>query len=224
MSADSTDLPDDEDDVLAAEYALRLLTPDIERAMDRRVADDPAFAARVHDWEARLASMAEELDDVRPSPSVRRALLETVGGAPASRPRRWVLWTGLGLATSAAVAVVSLRTTLLRGPVYEAQIAASDGSLRFRATVSGPDLVLARLEGGPRPGRVLELWLIAEGDPAPISLGVIPETDRIEIALAPDLVARLAGAALAVSDEPPGGSPTGAPTGEVLAAAALLAL
>ena len=42
--------------------------------------------------------------------------------------------------------------------------------------------------------------------------------------LAKAVAARLAGGTLAVSDEPPGGSPTGAPTGEVLAAAPLVEL
>ncbi|WP_417209947.1 anti-sigma factor domain-containing protein [Antarctobacter sp.] len=223
MSADLPEMPED-DDLMAAEYVLRLLSPDIERAMDRRVIDDPGFAVRVRDWEARFASMTDELGDMTPSRRTRRALMDSIGGAPASPARRWWLGTGLGLATVAALLVISPLPTLLRGPEFEAQIASADGTLRMNATITGAELVLARLEGGPRPGRALELWLIADGAPAPVSLGVLPEADSTRIALTPALAAQLTGAALAVSDEPPGGSPTGAPTGEVLAAAPLVAL
>jgi anti-sigma-K factor RskA len=65
---------------------------------------------------------------------------------------------------------------------------------------------------------VLELWLI-EGDAAPVSLGVLPEAPQARVPLDRALAARIAaGALLAISDEPEGGSPTGAPTGAVLAA------
>ena len=77
-----------------------------------------------------------------------------------------------------------------------------------------------RTAGAAVPGRVLELWLIA-GDNPPVSLGVLPEAASAEVQLTPDLVAALAAGTLpinlAISDEPPGGSTTGAPTGAVLA-------
>jgi anti-sigma-K factor RskA len=65
--------------------------------------------------------------------------------------------------------------------------------------------------------RVLELWLIAPGD-KPRSLGLIDANRPIHIKLPTDLVQRVAAdATLAVSLEPPGGSPTAAPTGPVIA-------
>ena len=65
--------------------------------------------------------------------------------------------------------------------------------------------------------RVLELWLIAPGD-QPRSLGLIEAGRPVHINLPPDLIRRIAAdATLAVSLEPPGGSPTGLPTGPVIA-------
>jgi anti-sigma-K factor RskA len=61
------------------------------------------------------------------------------------------------------------------------------------------------------------LWLIAEGG-APVSLGLLEPQGPSRITVPDDLRPVLAGATLAVSDEPPGGSPTGQPTGAVLAA------
>lgn len=223
MSSDLPFLPDD-DDALAAEYVLRLLDPEAHRAAARRVTEDPGFADRVHAWEARLAALGDELEPMQPRARTRAQILDAVA-PPESRPRRWWLGAGLGLATVAALAVIAPLPSL-RGPSFGAQIASSDGTLRYDAQVSGGrgELVLARLSGGPRPGRVLELWLIADGAPAPVSLGVLPERDRVEISLTSDLTAQLQGGTLAISDEPPGGSPTGVPTGDVLAAAPLVAL
>jgi anti-sigma-K factor RskA len=55
-----------------------------------------------------------------------------------------------------------------------------------------------------------------------VSLGLMPATGRLRLALDDRQRAALAIAAnVAVSDEPPGGSPTGAPTGAVLYVAPL---
>jgi anti-sigma-K factor RskA len=65
--------------------------------------------------------------------------------------------------------------------------------------------------------RVLELWLIAPGG-KPRSLGLIEAGRAIHINLPADLIGHVAAdTTLAVSLEPPGGSPTGQPTGPVIA-------
>ncbi|MFP5406588.1 MAG: anti-sigma factor domain-containing protein, partial [Gammaproteobacteria bacterium] len=74
---------------------------------------------------------------------------------------------------------------------------------------------LARTEVGPR--QALELWTRPDGAPAPVSLGLVA-ADRSTL-IPPD---RLPGIGarqfFAVSLEPESGSPTGSPTGPVLAA------
>ena len=63
----------------------------------------------------------------------------------------------------------------------------------------------------------MELWLIP-ADGVPRSIGVIPVAERTAMVLSPQILAALAaGTTLAISDEPAGGSPTGQPTGAVLA-------
>ncbi|MGA7438198.1 MAG: anti-sigma factor, partial [Luteibacter sp.] len=78
----------------------------------------------------------------------------------------------------------------------------------------------------PQPvaaGRDTELWLIPEGG-APIAVGVFPSAGGKRFVLPRDLVSRLGpSAALAVSVEPTGGSPTGQPTGPVIAKGAIRA-
>lgn len=69
--------------------------------------------------------------------------------------------------------------------------------------------------------RSRELWALP-ADAAPVSLGLMPASGRVWLALDDRQRAALALAAnVAVSDEPAGGSPTGAPIGAVLYVAAL---
>ena len=65
----------------------------------------------------------------------------------------------------------------------------------------------------------MELWLIPSGpDQRPHSLGLIQPGQPIRLTIPPDLAGRVTpDATLAVSLEPPGGSPTGQPTGPVIA-------
>ena len=66
--------------------------------------------------------------------------------------------------------------------------------------------------------RSLELWLIEGNNPA-ISLGVLPQSGEGEIVVAPALRSKIGeGVTLAVSVEPPGGSPTGTATAPVVSA------
>ena len=67
-----------------------------------------------------------------------------------------------------------------------------------------------------------ELWFIVEGG-RPRSLGVMPASGRMHAQLAAEIAAALRqGTVLAISVEPAGGSPTGQPTGPVIASGALL--
>jgi len=59
-----------------------------------------------------------------------------------------------------------------------------------------------------------ELWMVPEDGSAPVSLGLLPQLNKVSIPKH-QLFEQIDIAALAVSLEPLGGSPTGAPT-EVL--------
>jgi anti-sigma-K factor RskA len=83
---------------------------------------------------------------------------------------------------------------------------------------------LVALSGEAVPDKDFELWAI-EGSAAPVSMGVIPIDTASSIALSAGLRAGLgAGTVLAVSLEPKGGSPTGQPTGPIVAQGAARAI
>jgi anti-sigma-K factor RskA len=72
------------------------------------------------------------------------------------------------------------------------------------------------------PARAYELWALPGSGAAPVSLGLMPKTGRSTLQL--NDAQRLAlsrSKQIAISLEPPGGSPTGAPTGPVLFVAAI---
>lgn len=218
--------PDDHDDggdiALAGEYVLHLLEGDARRAFEARLAAEPALRALVAEWETGLAPLADEIAPEAPPAQVKSRLMTGLFGAEKRRPRYSVLRILGGMAAAAALALVLIAVFLPppAGPDYLAELAAEDGSLIVRAELSAADrsLTVARLAGQAAPGRVLELWLIAEGAPAPVSLGVLPEAARATLDIPDAALAGFAGGVLAISDEPPGGSPTGQPTGAVLAA------
>ena len=224
-----TDLPDrDDDSLLAAEYVLRLLEPDEERAFEARLAHEPDLIDEVSAWTTRLSGMDTEFAEQPARAAVKAELLERLFGAPERAVPLWQrlgLWQGLSFASLLLAGFFAWQVIQLgplrapdRGPLYVSEIAAEDQSLRVLAVYDSAagELQINRTAGQAAAGRALELWAIAEGD-APVSLGVLPDTQTAGIPLPEEFHATVASLTLAISDEPPGGSPTGQPTGAVLA-------
>ena len=208
---------------MAAEYALGLLTPPEARAFEARMIREPLLRANYVIWAEELVRMTDGIAPVTPPPTVRKAIETRLF---AGEKQGLLQWLGLipaligGLIAAALVYFVTsfgLLTTPV-GPRLNAEIAAADQSLVVLAAFdpTTDTLNLQRTSGAAVPGRVLELWLIA-GDNPPVSLGVLPDAVSTDLPLSADIIAALAGGTLAISDEPTGGSPTGQPTGAVLA-------
>ncbi len=218
----------EDDRALAAEYALSLLEDQEAEDAAARVRDDTGFAAEVVAWQRNLSALTDALDPVQPSAAARRALMARVFGRKPASALRWLrppMWIGLGVAALVAVALFVYTPGPLQptGPVYTAQLTPEQRSFVLTATLQ-PDSGLLNLvrssTSAPPAGRVTELWAIAP-DAAPVSLGVVPLEGEWQVTLPENLRAVAASLTLALSDEPTGGSPTGAPTGAVLAAAAV---
>ncbi len=202
------------DDDLAAEYALGALDGEERRAVAARIESDAAFARLVAVWEERLSGMNESFDEVAPPARVKSAIDAELFPQPPRR-RTWWLVLGGGLVAACMALLVFLAYPTGDRPLFTASLESTDSGFAFTARVTDDAIELDRASGDVPAGRVLELWLI-EGDEPPRSVGLL---DGSQIALGGfDLKA---GSVLAVSIEPPGGSPTGAPTGPVVAAGEL---
>ena len=140
--------------------------------------------------------------------------------------RRLSLWRGWAIAaTAAALLAIGLQILPLQPTFTEiAQLAGPGDAARVSAALSADRRTLELRASRPvlaGPAQSYELWLLPAEGGAPVSLAVLGSLDA-KLVLPPAQAARLArGAKLAVSLEPAGGSPTGAPTGPVLFAGAI---
>lgn len=196
-------------------------------AAERALAADESSRENVRDsrrrraWELRLAPLSELLEPVAPPDGLLDRILGRIDlielrddlAAERRRTRRWRLSAAAMTAAAAALLVFVALDEPGPAPQEYVAVATADGG--------GPALIvsldLTRGIATVRPVSVqapedgsLELWHIEEGA-APRSLGLVDAAQAVQTPLeaAP-------GDVVAVSLEPPGGSPTGSPTGPVL--------
>lgn len=208
--------PEDDEDLLAGEYVLGALDLEDRVALETRIRNDDVFAARVADWESQLALLNDGFAPVTPSPAVFDRVEARLFPQPAPVRRSWRMW----LAGAVTGAVVGMAALILLPPVGPGEVIASlattDAALIYEARHDGASLRVTRVAGTGAPeGQTHQLWVIAPGA-APVSLGLLG-ADPLDV----EYPRPPAGWILAVSVEPAGGSPTGAPTGPVILTAEL---
>lgn len=213
---------DENDDVLAAEYAIGLLDAEACVAARSRANNDPSFAARVIAWEVRLSQMAD-LPPIEPPISLRKTLLQKVFSSPATVPfwKRTGVWQALTGGAFAALLLLSVGlwqsvSPPQTGPLYTTQIVSDTGDFRVVAVVdmAQDEVLLTRTAGAAPQGRILQVWAHGPDEPAQ-SVGLWPAGDSIRLPLPPEIAAVTGTLTLGVSEEPPGGSLTGSPSGRV---------
>lgn len=206
------------DEALAAEYVLGTLLAEERQAVAARLQRDDAFAALVARWETRLAPLNDGYDEIVPDPGLLPGLEARLFGQP--EPRRPLSGLraamgrfsipALGGFAAAAIALIALIWATLPGPpAYNATLRAEGQAVVFVASYrpGSGELTVTRTEGpAPQPGHDYELWSVgSSGTPAPLGLVSAKSVTHRTDGLAP-------GITLAVSLEPAGGSPNGAPT------------
>ncbi len=218
----------DELEVLAGEYALGLLSPDERETVEARLRREPELADLIADWERRLVPLALCQPPVHPPSQVWWNIARSIGrDEQAGTSRRWGAWLWCGWALGASLVAAGLAVLLvlhqplplapsqqrLVAVLLDAQakpawlVSATPDADRLRARPLGPP---------PDPQHVQELWALPPGS-APVSLGVLENGTIVTRQLPREKAALLTpGRGVAVSLEPPGGSPTGAPTGPVV--------
>jgi len=215
---------EDDFDALAGAAALGLLD-EAERAAALAGRDARQFDAAMQDWELRLMPLATALPPVAPPETVWLAI------AAATRPAtvRRGLWDSLnfwrffGLGAGALAAAALLVALLPRHP------APATNAVATLALQTGGDFIATAQQTGAAMRMVItpadvtvpskksaELWLLAPNH-APRALGLLASNTPVVMNItAEEAGGPFSAITLAVSLEPPGGSPTGLPTGPVI--------
>ena len=227
-------------EALTRQFVLGTMSRRARRRFGQLMDDDAGVAARVYALEEQMLPMAWGLQPVRPSALVWQRIANQAGfGRTRSRSGR--PWSVAAAAMFAAVMVTSFGwwQTLQRPPEVRIETITQqvpvDPAIGVINGAAGEPLWVARIypdlqradiavsnTPDPQEANDYELWILRD-DGVPFSLGVLPQTGQSQNTLTAEAIDALGrGDTLAVSLEPPGGSPTSAPTGPVLYTAALL--
>ncbi|WP_315764185.1 anti-sigma factor [Sphingomonas sp. Y38-1Y] len=233
-----TDPALDDDEHLAAEWVLGLLTGAEAATAQARVASDPGFAAAVARWEARLAPLYDEIEPAAAPeglwPQIEARLRVPANDGLLRSLRRWRA-SAISLGAVAAVlgAVLVLRPVpapLAAPPPPQdsrtllAQLPDAKGASMIAARLGAEGALHLRAIAVPAGSGEPELWLIA-GDAAPVSLGQFARDGESRLVISPEVAKLLQdGAVLALTLEPAEGAPHPAPSGTILGTARLTRL
>ncbi len=244
MTDDDAFTAEQERDLLAAEHALGVLDGS-EAAQARQLeAEDAGFAQAVARWRGRLAPMAGEIEPVAPPAGLLAKVERRIGDAGdhanvVQLKRKVAAWRGLagaaGVMAAALALVVMVRPGELIAPAPVERVAGQGALVATMAGDTGParlvatfdpmsrNLVVAAAAGISAGSKEThELWMIPKGG-KPHSMGVMPPDKPMHAVLPVEVAAAFTeGVMLAVSVEPAGGSPSGLPTGPVIASGALV--
>lgn len=235
---------------LSAEYVLGTLRGKARDRFERIKFSNQSVLNEVAYWEAQLNQMSLQVNAIQPNASVWQNISERIGfsestiqnqPAPSTDSPKiqhievkqssgWKWFSGLATAASLVLAILLTvnYNTLIEEPVQEA--------VQSVAVISNQDDVplwsfdiLPKHIGVKTTSAVptmanndYQLWIVPASGDAPISIGVMQQAGSYKLAK-PDIYDQIDIAAIAVSKEPLGGSPTGAPT-EVLYATKLAIL
>ncbi len=232
----STIPPDDTmpegDDFVAAEYVLGVLPEQERRDAARRIENDPEFARLVANWQRQFDPLNEQFQPVTAPNYLKGQVDQRLFGIDSGRVAAGAsFWNSLAFWRTVAVAALALVIFNVSREYVQRQAGSAPSQLiASMASDTGPlrsvaifddrsrKLKVTLVAGEIPQGKSLELWLIA-GKDAPVSLGVLKSPKITEFAVSTPVAAKLRdGTTLAISVEPVGGSPSGAPTGAVVAA------
>ena len=214
-----------ERDVLAGEYVLGVLDVDQTREIELALASDDELRGAVTFWENKLHPLASLALPATPPDETWNAIEARIASRtkPAKSssasvlPWRWS--TGVFAALAAGlllyIAVIPRTPIAPASPLVAVLHSAQSQNAGWIAVLSQNALRLSEITTEEPPAaHAYELWGISPHAARPVPLGVVPANGQLRLASMPSGVG--AGATLAISIEPPGGSPTGLPTGPVI--------
>jgi anti-sigma-K factor RskA len=190
------------------------------------MAQRPEWRDEVEFWSARLATLAETVPPANPPALLWQKIQGRITAQrPEERSRALRWWKALAAVSSIATVVLAIMLVAVPYPptfgpqvsVLKDEESRTGWILTVAARRTGGAEIRAAADGArPLPGKSFELWALPGAGAAPVSLGLLPSHGEATLPISAQALPLLQrGAALAVSIEPSGGSPTGQPTGPV---------
>ncbi|MGF2735747.1 anti-sigma factor [Marinobacter sp. DUT-1] len=216
-------------EALAAEYVLGSLRGAARRRFEQWMMESARVRREVWFWEEKLGALAADVPENQPPASVWKNIERRLWGAqeqPAQAEVRgigrwfWPSWSVLATAAVLVLAVVMVQQPRptgeqLSGAIVQANL---EDPLWLVSESGAENLLKLRsvAASAAEAGKDYELWVVPENG-QPLSLGVIPAGGVHQVRLTDEAREALSRSrTLAISLEPRGGSPTGAPTGPIL--------
>lgn len=218
----------EQDQIRAAEYVVGTLTGFERRYFSWRMKRSVALQLEVQHWERRLSGLNTNAQPVLPSASLLPSILREIRGEQqAGRSGGWVP----AFATFLVMLAVGMAAFNLKPSGFQydlvTEMAATDdsGELRWKVEVNTDKAqvhIVRMNEYASELNKDFELWMVPKDGSNPVSLGVlIPNAVGSIYSYAGDQIDLTQAAALAVSYEQLGGSPSALPEGPVLFVGAL---
>ncbi len=225
----------DDIDGLAAEYVLGTLTREERVSVaERRIAERPLDRA-IEAWERRLGPLVETVAPVAPSANLYNKIRAQIGLSQhivslkareqqlARRAARWRnAFVGATAIAASLVGILGYRESFERKDArqYVAVLDTGSDMPGFLLTVDTRTnmAVITAVNPPKQSNKTYQVWMVSDKMPGPKSLGMVDrpgEMKKMPMQSGPEMDLFM-NASFAVSVEPMGGSPTGAPTGPVL--------
>jgi anti-sigma-K factor RskA len=208
-------------DALASSYVQGTLHGGARRRYECLLLAHPMLRKATLQWQARLAPLSQSIPPLTPPPAVWGRIEQRLFGKTISTASWWqllldnlLIWrVSTGLLACLVMYGFSLYQTTSQAPLVIV-MNASNGTQQFVASLNqdGKSVVLTPVSNQALAptGKSLQLWALPKAG-TPYSLGVLTHLSiKTNINV-------LNANALAISLEPIGGSPTGLPTGAVIA-------
>lgn len=232
-------LTEERQNALSSEYVLGSLQGQARVRYQRLLMQHNSLRHSLWRWESRLNELGGALPAVQPAPEVWERIQVRLGFSqpvnsdsanvvtrlPQRKPRALQWFAGLSAAAAILLAVLLVNLQPAE-PLMPGQVAVVQSekaqALWLIELHEDQLLVTATDKFKPLDNQDYELWMVAADGRPPISLGILPKQGKLSLPRSV-LFDQLQVAALAVSLEPLGGSPTGQPT-TVLYTAELVAM
>lgn len=230
-------LTEERQNALSSEYVLGSLHGPARIRFQRLLMQHNSMRHTLWRWESRLNELGGALPNVQPAPEVWERIQSRLGfttstsGAanvvqlPQRKPRglQWLAGLSAAAAILMAVLLVNLQPVdpLLPGQI--AVVQSEKAQALWLIELREDQLVVTAADKFKAlDNQDYELWMVAADGRPPVSLGLLPKQGKLSLPRSV-LFDQVQVAALAVSLEPLGGSPTGQPT-TVLYTAELVAM